>query len=68
MSSVTTFQCDFCGNSLVNKGTNADKVGWTLARNHDQEYEWTNVLFKQLHGPHICEDCICGVKKAAGIK
>jgi len=64
MSSKTEFKCDFCGNHLVAKGTNPDKVGWCLSTDTVNKIEFTNNLHRKLNGPHICEDCVEHLAKA----
>ena len=65
MASETKFNCDFCHNPLIAKGTNPDKVGWCRSTDNVNKVEWTNQLHRKLHGPHICEECIEHLAKAA---
>jgi hypothetical protein len=59
MSSNTTFECDFCGKSIVDAATNPDFIGWCRFRPEiGTELQFGTILRANLKGPHICMKCV----------
>jgi hypothetical protein len=55
MGSVTTFHCDFCIGEITNKSINNNHGGVCVSSKI--RGEWSNDLYDDVHGPHICIEC-----------
>ena len=59
MSSDTKFKCDFCRGVIVKACKNGAR-GYCV----DRDDIWSMDPYKNLGGPHICEECIGALLKS----